>query len=61
MWEAHQTQIPHMLTWRHAEMGGGLLGDLLPSGQLDIYQGHTYSENPQRYPHQVSIFFVVYT
>ena len=38
-------------------MGGELLADLLPSGQLYVYKSHAYSKNPQRAPHQVSRFF----
>ena len=41
---------------RHAEIGGGLLGDLLTSVQLDVYQGHAYSDYPRISPHQVIIF-----
>ena len=59
IWEDNQTQILPMRPWRHAEMGGELLGDLLPSGQLDVYQGHSYSENNKIAPHQVSRFFPV--
>ena len=46
-----------MRPWRHVEMGGGLLGYLLPSVQLDTYQGHSYCENPHISSHQVSRFF----
>ena len=46
-WEAHQTQSLLMQPWRNETMGGELLGDLLPSGQLDVYQGHSYSDRPQ--------------
>ena len=38
-------------------MGYKLLGDLLPSGQLDICQSHVYSEYYQRALHQVSRLF----
>ena len=55
-WESHQTQILPMRPWRHADIGGELLGDILPSGQLGVCQGHAYSGNPQRSPHQVSMF-----
>ena len=37
-------------------MGGGLLEDLLSSGQLGVYQSNAYSEYSQRNLHQVSIF-----
>ena len=37
-------------------MGGELLGDLLPSGQLDVFQSNYYSDYSQRAPHQVSRF-----
>ena len=35
-WEAHQTQGLSVHPWRYVAMGGELLGDLLPSGQLDV-------------------------
>ena len=50
-----------MCEWGHVAIGDELLGDLLPSGQLDVYQGHAYSDHPQRDPHQVRIFFLSYT
>ena len=35
-------QKAHTRPWRHASMGVELLGDLIPSGKLNIYQGHAY-------------------
>ena len=43
----------YMLKW-----GGGLLGDLLPSGQLGFFQIHAYSDYYQRASHQFSTFFL---
>ena len=54
--EVHQTQLLHMRMWRHVSMGGELLGYLLPSSQLGVFQGRAYSEHHQRDPHQVSRF-----
>ena len=50
-WEAHKTQIPPVCPCSHAEMGGGLLRDLLLSVQFHFYQGHAHSEYSQRAPH----------
>ena len=57
IWEDNQTKILPVYPWRHAEMRGELMGDLLPSGKLDVFQSHSYSGYSQRAPHQVSIFF----
>ena len=61
IWEDYQTQIPPMIPCSHAAMGGKLRVDLLPSDQLDEFQGHPYSDNPHRYTHHVSNYFLVYT
>ena len=37
-------------------MGGELMGDLLPNGQLDVYQRHAYYKYSQRASHQASRF-----
>ena len=43
-------------------MGGELMGDLLPSVQLDVCQGHDYYGHPRRTPHTKSVdFFLAYT
>ena len=57
IWEAHQTQIPPMRPWSNTEMGGGLLGELLPCDQLYVCQVHAYYDHPQIDPHQVSRCF----
>ena len=55
-WLSHKIQRPLMYPWRYSSMGGELLGDLLPSGKLNVCQGHDYSENPKRSPHQFNGF-----
>ena len=49
-------KTPIVLPWRHVAMGGELMGELLPSSQLDVCQIHYYSGYSQKYPYQVSIF-----
>ena len=56
IWEAHQTQGPPMRLRRYAEMGGELLGYLLPIGQLDACLSHAYPKYSQRDSNQVSRF-----
>ena len=54
--EAHQTQIPHVRPWKYSEMGGELLENPLPSGQLDVCQSHAYPKYSQRASHQAIMF-----
>ena len=43
--------------YSHVSMVGELLGDILPTGQLDVCQVHAYSDNHQRAQHILSTFF----
>ena len=52
-------KISSVLSWRYEAMGGGLIGDLPPSGQLDVCQTHAYSKYSQIASNQVSRFFSV--
>ena len=54
--EAHQIKIVPVRPWRYAAMGGELMGDLLPSGQLGICKIRAYSKYSHRASHLVSIF-----
>ena len=56
IWEAHQIQILPVQAWRYASMGCKLLGDLTPSGQLDVCWIHAYPNHYQRASHQVTRF-----
>ena len=42
IWEYHHIQSRPVLQWRYVEIGFGLLGDLLSSGQLYVCQRYAY-------------------
>ena len=50
--ESNQKQRILVLPWRYATMEGELIGYLLPSGQLDVYQSLAYYNYSQRASHQ---------
>ena len=55
-WEARQRQISPVQPWSYAAIGGELLGDLLPSCQLEACQIHDYPKHYHIASHQASRF-----